>query len=83
VIAAPSLISDFSSFATRRPGVRIPSRPPDSKKEVQLIEIYVEPDIAKFYKMFVDLLSAPTPQKAVDKRKKWFLAPQPSFNSIA
>jgi hypothetical protein len=34
------------------------------KKEVQPIEIYVDLDTAKFYKMFVDQLSAPTPQSA-------------------
>ena len=32
MIVVPHLILDFSSFATRRPRVRIPSRPPDSKE---------------------------------------------------
>jgi hypothetical protein len=35
------------------------------KKEIQQIEIHVDRDTAKFYKMFVDLLSAPAPQRAV------------------
>ena len=33
------------------------------KREVQPIEIQVDLDNAKFYKMFVDLLSAPTPRR--------------------
>src|ERR1700737_2798342 len=31
VIAAPRLSLEFTSFVTRRPGVRFPSRPPDSR----------------------------------------------------
>jgi purine nucleosidase len=34
------------------------------KNEVQPVEIQVDLDTAKLYKLFVDLLSAPTPQKA-------------------
>ena len=34
-------------------------------KPVQPIEIHVDLDTANFYKMFVHLLSAPTPQGAV------------------
>ena len=33
------------------------------KKDVQPVEIQVDVDNARFYKMFVDLLSAPTPRK--------------------
>ena len=37
----PSLSLDFSSFATRRPRVRIPSRPPDSK-ELNLLKVIAD-----------------------------------------
>ena len=43
LIVAPCLIVDFSSFAMRRSWVRIPSRPPDSKKETYTIFESVDP----------------------------------------
>jgi hypothetical protein len=39
VIAAPRLSLEFTSFATRRPGVRIPSRPPDFKRLTAFVRL--------------------------------------------